>query len=184
MKSKTSGGSITNDSEYVRDLVCRDQDIKSKLLELQGAVQEGLDVMTRVVSLILLLASSCAFAQLSEPHAVRDTVTGCVNVRDNPVSTASVEACLGAGSLVTVVDEVPFWHEITFDSIGRGWIAKKFIVPVPVPPISTSSTIPADAFLEVHFVDVGQGDAIWIQTHDDGVDGNGRLKVKAFSSMG
>ena len=141
---------------------------------------EGIDVMTRVVSLILLLASSCAFAQLSEPHAVRDTVIGCVNVRDNPVSTASLEACLGAGALVTVVDEVPFWREITFDSNGRGWIAKKFIVPVPVPPISTSSTIPADAFLEVHFVDVGQGDAIWIQTHDDGVDGNGRFEGKSI----
>ena len=43
MKSKTSGGSITNDSEYVRDLVCHEQDIKPKLLALQGAVQEGLD---------------------------------------------------------------------------------------------------------------------------------------------
>jgi beta-lactamase superfamily II metal-dependent hydrolase len=34
-------------------------------------------------------------------------------------------------------------------------------------------TIPPDAWLTVHFVDVGQGDGIWIQTHDDGIEGNG-----------
>ena len=28
----------------------------------------------------------------------------------------------------------------------------------------------------MHFVDVGQGDAIWIKTHDDGIDGNGRFE--------
>jgi hypothetical protein len=35
-----------------------------------------------------------------------------------------------------------------------------------VPP----DPIPSDAWLEVHFVDVGQGDAIWIHTHDDNVE--------------
>ena len=44
------------------------------------------------------------------------------------------------------------------------------------PPAPTNAPIPADAFLRVHFVDVGQGDAIWIQTHDDGIDGNGRFE--------
>ncbi len=47
----------------------------------------------------------------------------------------------------------------------------------PTPgPSPEPELIPADAFLEVHFVDVGQGDAIWILTHDDGVDGNGRFE--------
>jgi hypothetical protein len=27
--------------------------------------------------------------------------------------------------------------------------------------------------VEVHFVDVGQGDDIWIHTFDNGIDGNG-----------
>jgi competence protein ComEC len=42
-----------------------------------------------------------------------------------------------------------------------------------LPPEEPSPvSIPDTAWLEVHFVDVGQGDGIWIQTHDDGVDGN------------
>jgi len=29
---------------------------------------------------------------------------------------------------------------------------------------------------DVHFVDVGQGDGIWIHTADDGIPGNGRFE--------
>jgi beta-lactamase superfamily II metal-dependent hydrolase len=36
-----------------------------------------------------------------------------------------------------------------------------------------TTVIPDNAVLTFHFVDVGQGDAIWIQTHDDGIDGKG-----------
>ena len=43
IKSQTNGGEFTNDSEYIRDLIRRDQDQKSKLLALRAAIQEGLD---------------------------------------------------------------------------------------------------------------------------------------------
>jgi antitoxin ParD1/3/4 len=43
IKSQTNDGEFTNDSEYIRDLVRRDQDQKSKLLALKAAIQEGLD---------------------------------------------------------------------------------------------------------------------------------------------
>jgi antitoxin ParD1/3/4 len=43
IKSQTNGGEFTNDSEYIRDLIRRDRDQKSKLLALRAAIQEGLD---------------------------------------------------------------------------------------------------------------------------------------------
>lgn len=43
IKSQTTNGDYTNDSEYIRDLVRRDQEQKSKLLALKAAIQEGLD---------------------------------------------------------------------------------------------------------------------------------------------
>lgn len=43
IKLQISSGDFTNDSEYIRDLVRRDQDQKSKLLALKEAIQEGLD---------------------------------------------------------------------------------------------------------------------------------------------
>lgn len=33
-----------------------------------------------------------------------------------------------------------------------------------------------DELLQVHFIDVGTGDCIWIHTGDDGIDGNGRME--------
>ena len=43
IKSQTNDGEFTNDSEYIRDLVRRDQDQKSKILAIKAAIQEGLD---------------------------------------------------------------------------------------------------------------------------------------------
>jgi len=46
---------------------------------------------------------------------------------------------------------------------------------------TTSAQAPADtlrddAWLEIHIVDVGQGDGIWIHTFDDSIPGNGRFQ--------
>ena len=43
IKLQTTSGEFTNDSEYIRDLIRRDRDQKSKLLALRAAIQEGLD---------------------------------------------------------------------------------------------------------------------------------------------
>lgn len=40
---------------------------------------------------------------------------------------------------------------------------------------STCAQIPEE-HLQVHFIDVGTGDCIWIHTGDDGIDGNGRME--------
>jgi hypothetical protein len=125
--------------------------------------------------LLLLILAFPALAQLSEPHIVKTDVDGCVRVRTDHDVTATEIACLTAGTAITVVDTSPHWREITFGT-QQGWIPKKFIEPATAPSLDTSTTIPADAILEVHFIDVGQGDAIWIQTHDDGIDGNGRFE--------
>ena len=137
-----------------------------------GAEREG---EMRWISILLIVFAFPTFAQISQSYVVRDSVTNCVNVRIDHDDGASSIACLIAGTAVTVVDVVPYWREITFGD-SRGWIAKKFIEPAATPPVAPDTSIPADAFLEIHFVDVGQGDAIWIQTHDDGIDGNGRFE--------
>jgi beta-lactamase superfamily II metal-dependent hydrolase len=41
--------------------------------------------------------------------------------------------------------------------------------------VSTYAQIP-EGQLQVHFIDVGTGDCIWIHTGDDGIDGNGRME--------
>ena len=43
IKSRIADGEFTNDSEYIRDLVRRDQEQKQKLEALRKAVQEGID---------------------------------------------------------------------------------------------------------------------------------------------
>lgn len=43
IKQQIEKGDYTNDSEYLRDLVRRDQAEQQKLEELRAAIQEGLD---------------------------------------------------------------------------------------------------------------------------------------------
>lgn len=42
LKTKIASGDFTNDSEYVRDLVRRDQERDNKLMDLKNAIEEGL----------------------------------------------------------------------------------------------------------------------------------------------
>lgn len=43
VKSRIESGDFTNDSEYFRDLIRRDQDQNGKFLALKRAIQDGLD---------------------------------------------------------------------------------------------------------------------------------------------
>ncbi len=43
IKAQIAAGDYTNDSEYIRDLVRRDQEQNAKFRALKAAIQEGLD---------------------------------------------------------------------------------------------------------------------------------------------
>lgn len=43
IKAQIEGGGYTNDSEYLRELIRRDQEQKEKFRALKQAIQEGLD---------------------------------------------------------------------------------------------------------------------------------------------
>ncbi|WP_366835920.1 type II toxin-antitoxin system ParD family antitoxin [Nitrosomonas sp.] len=43
IKAQIAAGGSTNDSEYIRDLVRRDQEQNAQFLALKQAIQEGLD---------------------------------------------------------------------------------------------------------------------------------------------
>lgn len=43
IKAQIAGGDYTNDSEYIRDLVRRDQEQNAKFRALKAAIQEGLE---------------------------------------------------------------------------------------------------------------------------------------------
>jgi antitoxin ParD1/3/4 len=43
VKARIESGDYTNDSEYFRDLIRRDQEQNAKLVALRQAIQEGLD---------------------------------------------------------------------------------------------------------------------------------------------
>jgi antitoxin ParD1/3/4 len=55
VKARIASGDYTNDSEYFRDLIRRDQEQNAKFQTLKGAIQEGLDSgeSSRTVSQIM-----------------------------------------------------------------------------------------------------------------------------------
>ncbi len=125
------------------------------------------------------LVAGAALAQGT--MVVRPTATPCLTVRAEPRSDGAPLACLVPGSTVASDSAVPFWRRITTASGVRGWSAKKFLgdttpaVPAPALPDTGAFVIPDSAWLEIHIVDVGQGDGIWITTWDDGIPSNGRF---------
>jgi len=121
--------------------------------------------------LLLLIPSLHLYAQ--NTYKVRTTVSGCLQVRSDHSTEAASLDCITPGTQVTVLSSVPFWRQITYDG-KTGWVAKKYLELVE--RSEDSLTIEANAVLTIHYVDVGQGDAIWIQTHDDGIDGNGKYE--------
>jgi beta-lactamase superfamily II metal-dependent hydrolase len=94
-------------------------------------------------------------------------------VRDDHDTGAATVDCVAPGTPLLVLSAAPYWREVRLQDGREGWAAKKYLEPSPTPaPASPPPTLPSDAFIEVHFIDVGHGDAIWISTHDDGLDGN------------
>src|SRR5258705_706225 len=138
----------------------------------------GCCFLQKPVIFLLIILPSITFSQ-EEPYVVRNTTT-CVFVRSNHDINSTSIACLDPGTPVTVISTFPFWREIKFGNNKHGWIAKKFIEPATSVPVSTDLTIPDTAFLTIHFIDVGQGDAIWIQTYDDLIDGNGKFEGRSI----
>ena len=117
----------------------------------------------------MCLISAASWAQ--NAYQVRPTVTTCINVRTEPSTDAEIVDCLVANEKVVVVDSAPFWRRVELENQQDGWIAKKFIIPD-----DTVVSRESDLVMEVHFIDVGQGDGIWIHTADDGIDGNGEFE--------
>lgn len=131
-----------------------------------------------LIAALLLLASGAA-AQTGQTLVVRATMTGCLMVRTQPAAAAaplSPPACLTPGTTVEGIASAPYWRRVRLQDGRLGWVAKKFLEAAGTP--APADTTREDAWLEVHVVDVGTGDGIWIQTFDDGIPGNGRYEGK------
>jgi competence protein ComEC len=122
---------------------------------------------------VTALAAVLGGTALAQPVVVRPSAAPCLNVRPLPASSSSL-ACVAPGTRLQADSSVPFWRRVTTPDGTRGWAAKKFLDAAPPLPPSPAG-IPDTAWLEIHIVDVGQGDGIWISTWDDGVPGNGRF---------
>lgn len=108
--------------------------------------------------------------------------TSCALLRAEPDGDAARLDCIPAGTTVTSSVAVPFWREVRLDDGRRGWIAKRFLelVDAAAEPAPGPDDIPPNAWLELHMIDVGQGDALLLLTPDDGIEGNGRFEGRSI----
>jgi competence protein ComEC len=130
-----------------------------------------------LVPTILSLAPICVLAG-QEPVrlTVRADARPCLNIRARPESDARAFECLLPGTTIEAVGTAPYWRQVRLADQRIGWAAKKFLDMTATPAVAPSRTDRDDAWLEVHVVDVGQGDGIWIHTFDDNIPGNGRYE--------
>jgi len=130
-----------------------------------------------LVPLIVPLAPLATLhAQGPVQFTVSDDVASCLKVRVRPESSAPDLVCLAPGTQVEAVGIAPYWRQIRLQDGSTGWAAKKFLEIVAAPSVAPTTDDREDAWLEVHVVDVGQGDGIWIHTFDDNIPGNGRYE--------
>jgi competence protein ComEC len=141
-----------------------------------------------IVVWLALLGATRVAAQDSTAFVVRTSARPCAKVRLRPATDAPWRECVKPGVQVAGIGVAPFWRKVRLASGRTGWIAKQ-LLEAGATPASASSGVhltppvpPArdDAWLEVHIVDVGQGDAIWIHTFDDGIPGNGRYEGRSI----
>lgn len=126
--------------------------------------------------------------------AVRETARPCARVRQRPARDARWKACLAPGTRVAGIGVAPFWRKVRLVDGRTGWVAKQALeeihdtTPAARPAAAVAATPSAsaitlatnDRWLEVHVVDVGQGDGIWIHTPDDGIPGNGMFEGRSI----
>jgi competence protein ComEC len=129
----------------------------------------------RLLALGTLALAATLQAQAPVQFTVSDDAS-CLKVRSSPSSSAPSFICLAPGTVVEAVGTAPYWRQIRLQDGRTGWAAKKFLEIVAGQPVAPASDDRDDAWLEVHVVDVGQGDGIWIHTFDDNVPGNGRYE--------
>jgi competence protein ComEC len=124
-----------------------------------------------------LLGAGSLAAQGPATFVVRQNAVPCLNIRARPQSSARPFACLTPGTTVEAVGTAPYWRQVRLADSSVGWAAKKFLEAAAQPaPLQPAAADRDDAWLEVHVVDVGQGDGIWIHTFDDNIAGNGRYE--------
>ena len=144
-----------------------------------NSVTRWFEILRRVLVFALLSLVTAPLLRAQTRVEVSTEVTDCLKFRTRPETTAPVRACLAPQTQGDVVSSVPYWLRLRLSNGELGWAAKRFLIeihPAPVAPPPTPTTPVGsrqDAWLEVHVVDVGQGDGIWIRTFDDSVAGNG-----------
>jgi beta-lactamase superfamily II metal-dependent hydrolase len=100
-----------------------------------------------VLLLLVVLFAPAAFANQVTP---RPEVRHGVTVREEPRSDSARVGVLKPGDRAHFLSSVPSWHEIRLPDGSTGFVPKRWTVV-------TDATAPVP--FEVHFVDVGTGDA-------------------------
>jgi competence protein ComEC len=126
-----------------------------------------------------LAPTQAARAQQPGTFVVREGAAPCLKLRTRPDPASRSLACLPPGTIATGLGVAPYWRRVGLGDTLEGWAAKKYLDPT-APPALTGATLPPrdDAWLEIHVVDVGQGDGIWIHSFDDNIPGNGHYEGK------
>jgi competence protein ComEC len=122
--------------------------------------------MTRCVTAIFLLLSTVFLSAEVGADTVEPTerVTNYVNVRDQPRGApARIIGRLNKGESAVFLDAIPYYFKVQLSNGRVGFVGKSWTKRIAQ---SGERLVPNTGSLEVHFIDVGQGDATMIKCPD------------------
>ena len=108
---------------------------------------------------------------LADEVVTSDRVANFVNVREEPFGESRVVGALRPGERADLVGSVPRWYHVRLAGGVEGYVSKSWTDVI--------AAVPGSSPFEVHFLDVGTGDAAIIDVGDREVviDGGNSLRV-------
>lgn len=110
----------------------------------------------------IILAGTATLSSEAATITPSDRVANFVTIREKPTTKSTSIGHLDRGTQLEYLGEVPNWYWVRLDAARKGYVHKswtRFLSDAESTASDGAALVPSQKPLEIHFIDVGQGDS-------------------------